>query len=65
MRQMSVEQLKDGRFQSCLQKLTEIDRKRLRTPAEREPYRETAEYMLEQENKDGKITAIDKVCDPG
>lgn len=51
MYHMSVEQLKDERFQCCLQKLTENDRARLHVLAQNAVYQETARYMLEQNVK--------------
>lgn len=47
LERMSVEELGDERFLGCLQKLTENDRKRLGG----EEYRETVEYMLEENVK--------------
>lgn len=44
---MSVEELKDRAYSSCLHGLTENDRARLRELKEMEPYREVISYMLE------------------
>lgn len=48
---MSAEELKDSRYEGCLQKLTPGDRKRLKSLRETELYRETAEYMLRENVK--------------
>ena len=44
---MSVEELKDRAYSSCLHGLTEHDRARLRELKEMEPYGEVVSYMLE------------------
>lgn len=49
--QMFVAQLKDMRFQHCLQPLTETDRKRLALLAKQNAYDETINYMLEHNVK--------------
>lgn len=51
MKYMSTEQLRDERFAACLQKLKPTDRRRLKTLQEKEAYRETVEYMLENNVK--------------
>lgn len=43
---MSVEELSDERFRSCLQPLSERDRSRLKSLTSKELYREAAAYML-------------------
>lgn len=45
---MSIDVLKDARYAACLLPLTDNDRKRLRTLAKQETYRDVAEYMLER-----------------
>lgn len=48
---MSVEELKNPRYAGCLQKLTPGDRKRLKKLRGTELYRQTAEYMLQENVK--------------
>lgn len=48
MYRMSVDILRDGRFRRCLQSLTEDDRVRLKSLAEKDMFREVAGYMLEE-----------------
>lgn len=48
---MSVKELADSRYESCLQELTPQDRSRLRKLAQKEQYREVAAYMLEKNVK--------------
>lgn len=48
---MSARELADPRYADCLQELTAQDRRRLKKLAEKEPYRETAAYMLERNVK--------------
>ena len=45
---MSVAELSDERFRSCLRPLSKTDRRNLASLAGQERYRETAEYMLQQ-----------------
>ncbi|MCD8300091.1 MAG: DUF2220 domain-containing protein [Clostridiales bacterium] len=51
MYRMSVAELVDERFKSCLHPLTEADRARLRSLAEKSEYGELASYMLENNVK--------------
>lgn len=51
MYRMSVDTLRDGRFRRCLQPLTENDRVRLKSLAEKDMFREVAGYMLEENAK--------------
>ena len=44
---MSVQELADPKYASCLQELTAQDRRRLKKLAEKDQYRETVKYMLE------------------
>ena len=46
--QMSKEELQDVRYADCLLKLSANDRKRLKTLAEHEMYRDVVRYMLEE-----------------
>ncbi len=46
LKYMSIEQLKDDRYLSCLQKLTYNDIKRLKLLSEKEDYKEVVSYML-------------------
>ena len=48
---MSVEELRNPKYEKCLQKLTIQDKRRLRKIAGKEPYKESAEYMLEKDVK--------------
>ena len=48
---MSVEELKNPRYAGCLQKLMPGDRKRLKKLRGTELYRQTAEYMLQENVK--------------
>ena len=48
---MSEAELEDLRYADCLQELSLQDRRRLEKLAEKEIYRETAEYMLRQNVK--------------
>lgn len=48
---MSVAELQDERFRSCLRPLSERDRRRLKSLTEQVPYREAAAYMLEHNVK--------------
>lgn len=52
MYKMSVEELQNPLFQSCLQRLTANDRRRLESLAQTEQFRDVAEYML---NRDVKL----------
>ena len=45
---MSKEELQDVRYADCLLKLSANDRKRLKTLAEHEMYRDVVRYMLEE-----------------
>lgn len=45
---MSKEELQDARYADCLLKLSANDRKRLKTLAEHEMYRDVVRYMLEE-----------------
>lgn len=47
MWRMSKEELQDTRYKECLLKLTSNDRKRLKTLADHEMYRDVVQYMLE------------------
>lgn len=47
MWRMSKEELQDARYKECLLKLSPNDRKRLKTLADHEMYRDVVQYMLE------------------
>lgn len=51
LHRMSIGQLREKRYLSCLQKLTDNDRVRLRSLREQDAYREIAEYMLKEDVK--------------
>ena len=48
---MSKEELQDVRYADCLLKLSANDRKRLKTLAENEMYRDVVQYMLKEDVK--------------
>lgn len=51
MYQMSIRQLQEERYQTCLQNLTGNDKKRLSSLCKQESYQALAEYMLEHDVK--------------
>ena len=51
LKYMSIEQLEDKRYQSCLQKLTYNDIKRLKSLSEKEDYKDVVTYMLRHKVK--------------
>ena len=51
MYRMSLKELKDPRFQSCLRPLTQQDRIRLKSLEKQELYRDLVMYMLEKNIK--------------
>lgn len=62
MYRMSVETLQDGRYASCLQALTENDRKRLQILAGKTDFRDMAAYMLENNVKlEQEIVSLDNL----
>lgn len=64
MYKMSVEELQNPLFQSCLQKLTANDRRRLESLAQTKQFREVAEYMLKQNVKlEQEIVCYLEGCD--
>ena len=48
---MSINELQDSRYKSCLLSLSQNDRKRLKTLSENDIYQETVKYMLKQDVK--------------